>query len=353
MAIRGYRVDRNSSSSGQCRPKFSRQSPISPTGASHIGLGAGVKFGIIAALVLCVVSLPTQAAIFKVTPVGPDNLQIRYSRGEPQIYSLRDKGVILVVSGGMQENKRLAFDILAFNKSSAPQNFGTENISLTGKDGKAITVFGFDELTRQAERKATWAKIFLGVASVAETFGTSESGYTTTHGSISSPYGSATFSATTYDPAVARAEREAADRLTQYRFDRIQANLDTTLARLNNSILRTTTIDPGHAFGGQVVTDSIKGGYPQTVVLKINWVGEEHTIEFIVTKGNQPTPPIPMAVPLETASMPETSDMAGRTPASGTGSRPSDDYAPPQSYSATPPESDIQPGIRIPYPDEN
>ena len=313
-----------------------------------------MKFGMIFALVLCAVSLPTEAAIFKVTPVGPESLKIRYLRGEPAIYSVRENGVILVVSHGLKDDKRLALEVLAFNKGGAPQNFGTENIGLTGKDGKAITVFGFEELTRQAENKATWAKIWLGLAGVAGAVAASESGYSTAHGSFSSSYGTSTFYAQTYNPAVASANMAAVAGATGYGFARVQANLDNTRERLSNSILRTTTIDPGQSFGGRVVTDSIKGGYPQTVVLKIMWAGEEHTIEFTVTKGNQPTPPIPAAATIEATSMPEPSDVAGWTPASDTGAPPSDNYGPPpQGYGPPPPTSDIRPGRSIPYPDEN
>lgn len=291
-------------------------------------------------------ALPAFAGTFKVTPVGPESIKVRYLRGEPTIYSVKESGAMLVLSRGLNKDKRLVLDIVAFNSGNSPQNFGTENISLTGQNGKPITVFGFEELTRQAEKKAGWAKFWLGLAGVAGAVAASESAYSTTYGSISSRYGTSTYYAESYNPGVAAANMAVVAGATGYGFARIQGNLDNTLARLNNSILRTTTIDPGFSFGGQVITDSIKGDYPQNVALKIIWAGAEHDVEFTVTKGNQPTPPIPAAASIEATAVQMPPDSSGWTPAPESAEiyQGSDwqEYGPP-------PREGVRPGVVIPY----
>jgi hypothetical protein len=163
---------------------------------------------------------------------------------------------------------------------------------------------------------------------------------------VHTSYGSATFHSTTYDSSIAAASAAAAADATAYGFAQIQNSLDAKRSQLNNSVLRTTTVDPGYSFGGQVVTDEIEGKYPRTITLRVAWSGDTHEFKFTVTKGNQPAPPIPAAASLEATGIIPPADTSGWTPAPEGGSAYQDGYGPP-------PSGDIRPGRTIPYPTEN
>lgn len=45
---------------------------------------------------LLVFASPSYAAIFKVTPVGPESVKVRYSQGQPTLYSDGPNGTILI-----------------------------------------------------------------------------------------------------------------------------------------------------------------------------------------------------------------------------------------------------------------
>jgi hypothetical protein len=308
-----------------------------------------MKFISVLISAILVFGSPSYAAIFKVTPVGPENVKVRYTQGQPTLYSDMQDSALLVFSHGLNEDKRLVFDVVVFNKGRSAQNFGTENISLVGENNQPIVVFGYEELVREAERKAGWAKFWLGLAGAATIVAASQSGYSSTYGHVHSPYGTSTFHTTTYDSSIAAGNMALASDATAYGFAQIQNSLDAKRARLNNSVLRTTTVDPGFTFGGQVITDEIKGKYPRTVALRVAWGGDMHEFRFTVTKGNQPTPPIPVAAGLEATAITPAADAPGWAPA------PDNDapYQDQQDYSSPPPPAEIKPGRTIPYPAGN
>lgn len=253
----------------------------------------------------------------------------------------------LIFSRGLDKDKRLVVEAFAFNKGATPHNFGVENVSLYYENGDSIVLFGYEELIRQAERKAGWAKFWVGLAGAADIIAASQTGYTSTYGHVHTSYGSASFHAETYNPSIAYANMDSASDTAVYRFAQIQNSLETVRLRLNKVTLRTTTVDPGNAFGGLVVSDEIEGKYPRTITLKVAWGGDAHTFTFVVTKGDQPTPPLPAAASVEaTAIVP---------PANASEWTPAPDYpgsASPQDYGPPPPQSEVRPGITIPYQDE-
>ena len=110
-----------------------------------------------------------------------------------------------------------------------------------------------------------------------------QAAYSTTNGYISGPGGTATFTATRYDPGVAAAGTAAAGAATGYGLASISNSLDNTIATLNGSILQINTVSPGTSAGGTIVIDLPKAkSFPQPVELSVDWNGEHHVFDYTV-----------------------------------------------------------------------
>jgi hypothetical protein len=111
--------------------------------------------------------------------------------------------------------------------------------------------------------------------------------YSNAYASQSQTYGrvgNTSFSATTYNPALANAlNQQTADEVGAS-FQNINATLNNVLGSLNGSILQTTTVQPGRAFGGEMIVDRPKpvsgSAVPQKITVKVQFAGEEHDFSF-------------------------------------------------------------------------
>ena len=254
-----------------------------------------MRFGSKGILLSCALALAACATTYTITPVPNGNQQVRYTQGVATVYSERDGSAVQVTPYGRNDEGGLVFGVAVFNKGGVPANFGVENLHLVADGGAPVTIFTYDELARQAKNRATWAEIGIILGGVATAVAASESAYSTTSGSISGPYGTTSFYARTYDPATAYAGAAAAGAATGYGLAAVQSSLDSTLGRLRNQVLQTTTIYPGTSFGGTAITDALDGSYPHKVELAVQWGAEQHTFDFVATKGDQPAPAIPSA----------------------------------------------------------
>ncbi|WP_146193618.1 hypothetical protein [Sphingosinicella humi] len=240
----------------------------------------------IALLAAASVVLSGCATTYSMTPITSASQTVRYDRGSPTTDFEKEFGAIQVTPVQVADDGKLVFAVAAFNKAETPSNFGVENISLETAEGEAIRVFTHDELVRQAKNKAMWASIATAMAGGLAAYAANQNAYRTTNANLYTPSGGVYhYTARTYDPAAAVVGTAAATAAAGAGIYAIQRTLDNTIANLGDRVLQTTTIDPGEAFGGQVVANELEGAnYPRDVILTITWNGEEFPFRFRIDK---------------------------------------------------------------------
>ncbi len=290
-------------------------------------------------VVISAITLCGCATSYVATPMPSSGQQVRFDRGAPTIFSDLATGSIQITSAGYNEDdNRLVFGVAAFNKLGHPVNFGTENITAGSQKG-ALTVYTKEALAHEAKVKATWQAVGTVLAGAAAAYAANENAYHTTHGYIATPYGGASFSATSYDPYAAQLGTAIAAASTAYSLNSIQNSLDQTLSRLSGEMLQTTTVDPGAAVGGVIVIDMPKGKPPQSISAEITFANDKHIVQFIVTRDDQPRPVVPAASLTTNAARSSPSPVSEGWSEAPVGPAP---MAP----------AGARPGITIPYPGE-
>lgn len=217
---------------------------------------------------------------------GQATVDLRQTNGVVEIYTLpRDHG-------------GLAFGVAVYNAGGASAIVDTSNFSIeAGKQQLApLTV---DRLVHKAEHRAGWSKFgtrLLGglaaglAASATDTY---SSTLYTRH---------AIYRATYSTPSIAGQieANQILDR-TGARVADIQDGLDATRAQLGESVIQTTTVDPGRSVGGRIVFDKLAdGSRPQTITMRVNWNGETYTFGFRLAKSGTPMPSFASTPPAQT-----------------------------------------------------
>lgn len=233
---------------------------------------------VIAASSLCVSAC---ASSYTVAPVAHEGQTIRYLRGQPSVFHEQEIGAIQVTPLGLNEKGRAVFAVAAFNDGGEPVNFGVENIDFAA-GGADVRIFTYDELEKMAQTDAAIAMVIVALAGAA-TVAAANSGPTSTtttytpHGTYYSETTNYALQSLTTSVAVAQTTNAMSD---------VANGLDATLVELGDSVLQTTTIDPGSSFGGLVITDRITipddGALPAALTVEFN--GETYAFDFSITK---------------------------------------------------------------------
>lgn len=218
-------------------------------------------------------------------PTAGAGQEVRFVQGVPTTFSDGSSSSVQVTPlGYIQDDNRFAFGVAAFNKGQAAFDFSLDDVHITS-NGIELKTYTRDALAREARNKAIWAGVAMALAGAAAAYAANQNAYRTTSGYVATPRGVATFSATTYDPALAYAGTAAASAATTYGIVSIKNSLDSTITRLNGSILQVNTIDPGASAGGQIVVDMPKAkNWPQPLEVSIGIKGAQHRFAFSMTK---------------------------------------------------------------------
>ena len=240
------------------------------------------KFAALAASALCLVGCASTE--YSMTPTGDAGGAVSYQSGQATVASEKDHSAVKVTPMGTNGYGMMKFGVAVLNRSSAPANIGTEDITLSDSLGSSLHVYTVAELTKAAQRRAATAEVLLALAGAAAAYGDSQSAYTTTYGNV----GGTTYTATTYNPYLANdlAERDAAN--TGAAMSSVNASLNNVLANLNNSALQMTTVQPNNLFGGLVWAAPPKGlseaKTPPVVTVTVEFAGDVHTFHFSLSK---------------------------------------------------------------------
>lgn len=238
-----------------------------------------MKFQLAAAL-CAAMTVSACATSYTATPMPTAGQTVRYVQGRATTFADGQNGAVQVTPFGPNEKGRLVFAVAAYNDGTAAVNFGAEDVSLSA-EGAAVRIFTHAELERMAKNDATTALVVAALAGgVAAAAASSGSTYrSTTH----TPYG--TYSTVATNTAVQAIASSAAIATTAATMNNIGSNLDNTLINLSETVLQTTTIDPNHSFGGQVVSDRVKieSDNPLSTLLTVRFNGEVYDFAFDIS----------------------------------------------------------------------
>lgn len=193
---------------------------------------------------------------------------VRFAHGNALIMSEGRLGIVWLKPVRYFRGSKVFFEVVAFNKTNQPVNFGTEDIQLrSGPDG-AISVYDFDSLQHEARRQA---QAELMAASLQE-------GMDLWHAD-----------------RVARRDPYAANRIwrdSQNRYfatdSAVNASLEDAIYAYDRVTLQTTTIDPYTSFGGVVFSPNVEvaQGASRELVANVRFAGEDHLFRLrIVPEG--------------------------------------------------------------------
>jgi hypothetical protein len=232
-------------------------------------------------------SLGACATTYSVTPLASANQNVTYDHGAPVVMSKKENGAVRVAPTSTAFQGRMSLGVVAFNDGKANANLGTENVQVFTAGGVPVRIFTYEQLAREAKTAAAWQAFAVALSGAANAYAASQPTTVNTYGSVyGSRGGSASYAATTtvYNPANAALANSINQAQTSRSISYIGATLDSTLAGLGSSILRTTTIEPGNAFGGNVVIDKPKfaKGEEQALRVVVTFDGEEHEFKFSV-----------------------------------------------------------------------
>lgn len=231
---------------------------------------------------LCAVTVSGCATTYDVEPLADGSEAVRYDQGIATSYFETNDLAMQVTPLNFNAQNQITFGVAVVNKSDHPINFGYENLALADAAGKPIAMYDRGTLERQARNRAMVASALVGIAGAAAAYGAASSAYSTTNATLYTPRGAYTYSSRTYDPGLAYASTAVATAATGAGLVSIQQQLSQTIAGIKGRILATTTIDPGKSYGGTIVGDRLKGGYPQVVTLRVSENGVSHEFRFKV-----------------------------------------------------------------------
>ena len=223
------------------------------------------------------------AVTYRITPIESPPATVRYDRGSGTANLVQRYGGVQVTPMGI-DNGKLIFGVAVANSSDRPANFGVENIEMLSPDNKLLHVYSADDLVREERNKATAESIAIaaaGVAGTAASIAASDQHY---HETYHTPHGTYRYSEHYHDPGVAVAGSALSLGAAGAGIYAVQRSLDTTIAGIGNSVLQTTTVDPGRSIGGRVfIRKPLNREYPQTVTMRVSWNGENYEFRFQIT----------------------------------------------------------------------
>ncbi|MBU6183447.1 MAG: hypothetical protein KGR46_11640 [Verrucomicrobia bacterium] len=234
---------------------------------------------------------------------------VAYVQGNPVVRSKEKTTCFVSFSPeAFPAGQRGCLNVTLANTSKTPMNFGPENITVSC-DGKALKSFTYEALKREIQQRAAAAAIAMGMAGAMQVAAASMPTTTTTYGSsygygnfagTANPsmgynpwnysgnynsYGSYSATSTTYNPAAMVSAQAAVNSNTLQQMNMITANRNASLADLE-SMLRTTTIPPGAAYGGNIIfkLPPTPGKTPKEILVTVRTPVDAHQIKVAYSK---------------------------------------------------------------------
>lgn len=242
-----------------------------------------IRFLALGALGLSIVGCAAPRDTFTLS--AGENQQSVIRDGVPALVSTKRNVVFLRPAEDLQNSfERPRFVVAMFNRGKNPATMQVSDIDVrsTRPQVARLRVYTYAELMAEVETKKNTALVLTALAGAAGAYSAAQAGQVQTTGSFTrqGPYGASygTYSATTYNPALAQiAMNQNADR-TAYDMASIQAQAQGKLQELQGTILKDHTVMPGEWHGGVIVFDdppkSTAGAAEYQITVRFD--GEEH-----------------------------------------------------------------------------
>ncbi|MEI9966051.1 MAG: hypothetical protein WDM92_16800 [Caulobacteraceae bacterium] len=218
-------------------------------------------------------------------PADNGEVAVRYALGNAAMVSDGERGAVMLLPVRYDAGRKMKVLVFAFNKSSEPVNFGTEDVRIQLDDGDYIPVQDFDYLQVEAKRRAQAELVSAVVQAGVE--------------SAFAAYVSRR------DPYQGRVlYRRAADQFYDNE-QSIQAELASAVAMYARTVLQTTTVDPRHAFGGGVFAERlpVAPGTRRAIQVDVRFAGEPHRFLIRLAPEGTPLPIEPNSPAVDRGSM--------------------------------------------------
>jgi hypothetical protein len=196
---------------------------------------------------------------------------VRFSHGSALVMSDGLYGTVWLRPVRYFSGDKIFFQVIAFNHTKDPVNFGTEDIEMRTGSGEPLPVYDFDALQHSARKKA---QDELVGATVVE-------GLNAWHAE-----------------RVSRRNPEVGVRIMRSgandyfaTVDAVNASLEDALITYSLVTLQTTTVDPYTSFGGVVFSPNIgvSDGIRE-IVTNVRFAGEDHLFRLRIAPEGTPTP---------------------------------------------------------------
>ncbi|WP_458836366.1 hypothetical protein [Rhizorhabdus wittichii] len=236
-------------------------------------------------------TMASASAPLTLYPVQVGHETARYYRGDATLNLEMPTGAVEIRLLPVQDGQvRLA--VAVFNKSGQAANFGIENIQAQ-VNGMPVALPNRDQLADAAERRARQQKvgtaIFAGVLAGVASTASNHHGYQQRVVTRRGVY-SRTVSWHDNTPGIVGATAAVVGGAAV--IHGINSKLDYTLDRIDGEILETTTVDPGHSFGGVVIVPRQgEGRAPSDIRLQVNWNGSVYPFSVRLTRSGENVPP--------------------------------------------------------------
>jgi hypothetical protein len=182
--------------------------------------------------------------------------------------------------------KEITYAVAIANSGEDSFNIGSENVSAGVEGGETLRVFSATEMEATAKKRAATAQFLVALGGALESASNNYSATSTSTYRSSTGY---TATSTHTNPYLAARLNQDTNARTQANMQEVSALLAGKLGQIREETLQTTTVGPGQATAGLVVSGVPKTLASATAPVEVNLTvmvrGEPYKFRFKVTKA--------------------------------------------------------------------
>lgn len=248
---------------------------------------------------LALVGTPALAAEYVLDVTAKAEQTSRFEDGREAVDDASPASSVRILEPRQQTPKQGGFRIYVLNNSEKPFNFGPECITVKMPDGTSVAMLTYQDLLKQERRRAAWQALAVGLAAAGRNMQASQAGnsYGTatysgnSYGTFgSTPYTANSFGTATYSGYNAGAAFAAQAIANEQNKRDMQAMQLSQAAKREDlaQVMKTTTVDPGQAFGGIVqymIPSAVRSSKtPIPITIEVRTGDEVHTFQATLAK---------------------------------------------------------------------
>lgn len=186
-----------------------------------------------------------------------------------------------------QAKKRVALRLECFNAGDVPFNIGPENVTVETAQGEAVAVIPYERLVKEEKHRQFWMAFAAGLAAAGNSISAANAGYSSGSFSAYGNRGWVNGTYSNYNGGQAYLAQSVANSQNAAMFDRLGATDAERMQALSVN-MRTTTVDPGHGFGGQIIlelpSDVRKSKAPADLIVHVHLGADVHSFHARIVR---------------------------------------------------------------------